>query len=228
MKKTLGVLLYENVQPMDFIGFWEVLATWKNILQASLDMYLIVEQGNEVECVNGITVKTHCNFNSAPAVDYLFIPGGIGRHKAIDNKPLINFIKEQAKNAQYILSVCTGMFLLHKAGLLHNKLATTYWRALPEAYSLPNIQIVEERIVKNDKLWIAGGVVSCIDLAFEFIAEIAGKDRAGQVQLLFEYFPQQKIYCTKELAQTLPPYNTAEENETISLAKYIDDTIRRG
>jgi hypothetical protein len=36
MAKKLGVLLYENVQPMDVIGPWEVLAIWKNVLQAPI------------------------------------------------------------------------------------------------------------------------------------------------------------------------------------------------
>lgn len=225
MKKILGVLLYDNVQPMDFIGLWEVLATWKNGLEAPLEMYLISEQGGEVKCANEITIQAHCDFSSAPPIDYLFIPGGVGRLSAVDNEPLIAFIKEQAQNAEYILSVCTGMFLLYKAGLLDHKLVTTYWRALPEAYALPNIKIVEERIVKNGNLWLAGGVASCIDLAFEFIAEIAGKDTAGKVQLLFENFPTQKVYCTSQLAATLPPYYTAKEGEKSQLAQYIYDYI---
>ncbi|CDZ76567.1 Isonitrile hydratase [Legionella massiliensis] len=225
MKKVLGVLLYDNVQPMDFIGLWEVLGTWKNGLGAPLEMHLISEQGGEVKCVNEITVKAHCDFSSAPAIDYLFIPGGMGRLSATNNEVLIEFIKKQAKHAEYILSVCTGMFLLYKAGLLDNKLATTYWRALPEAYTLPNIKIVEERIVKNGKLWLAGGVASCIDLAFEFIEEIAGKDEAGKVQLLFENFPTPKVYCSPKLADTLPLYYTAKEGDKSQLAKYIYDYI---
>src|SRR5437868_598694 len=102
MKKTLGVLLYDKVQPMDFIGFWEVFATWKTNLNPSLDMFLISRSGKEVACMNGITVKTHCGFEDSPNLDYLFIPGGIGRIKEVDNEQLIAFIKKQAKQAEYI------------------------------------------------------------------------------------------------------------------------------
>ncbi|WBV71615.1 hypothetical protein PGH42_00040 [Legionella pneumophila] len=50
--KKLGVLIYENVQPMDVIGPWEVFATWKTILDAPIDMFLVAETSNEVCCAS--------------------------------------------------------------------------------------------------------------------------------------------------------------------------------
>ncbi len=222
MRKTLGVLLYEDVQSMDFIGLWEVFSLWKSSLGAPLDMYLISEAGTYVQCSNEISVKAHCDFTNSPDIDYLFIPGGKGRVKEVNNKQLISFIRKQAKNAEYILSVCTGMFLLYKADLLHDIAVTTYWRALQEAKSLPGIKIVEERIVNNGKFWLAGGISSCIDLAFAFIDHIAGKEVAGKAQLLFEYFPNQQVYCTIDQADTLPPYNGGDKSQ---LANYICEFI---
>ncbi|MBA2651175.1 MAG: DJ-1/PfpI family protein [Tatlockia sp.] len=223
--KNLGVLLYDNVQSMDFIGLWEVFSIWKNSLNAPLEMFLIAENGSDVHCVNEITIKAHYDFDHSPSIDYLFVPGGPGRMKEVHNEQLITFIKKQAKHAEYILSVCTGMFLLQKAGLFHNTPVTTYWRALQEAQSLPGIQIVEERIVNQGHFWLAGGVSSSIDLAFAFLAQIAGKELAGKVQLLFEYFPKQEVYCTSELIEKLPPYYTAKEGEKAQLPKYIREYL---
>lgn len=224
--KTLGIVVYENAQAMDILGPWEVLGCWKNTLNAPIEMYLISEQGDEVHCMNNITLKTHFNFRNSPPIDYLIIPGGIGRLKEVQNEKTISFIQKQAKNAQYILSVCTGMFLLHKAGLLHNQSVTTYWRALSEASSFSDLKIVEERIVKSDKIWCAGGISSGIDLAFEFINEIAGKEVAGKVQLLFEYFPTRHNYCTPELLHSLPAYYGSEYNNP-QLPKYINDYLSK-
>lgn len=165
--------------------------------------------------------KNPLSFQKLPPIDYLLIPGGTGRLKEIENKEIISFIQKQAENAEYILSVCTGMFLLHKAGLLNHQSITTYWRALPEAILLSDVHIVEERIVKNDKIWLAGGISSGIDLALEFISEIAGNETAGKVQLLFEYFPKQHTYYTPELLHSLPLYYGNEANQT-HLPKYVD------
>src|SRR5207253_249262 len=105
---------------------------------------------------------------------------------------LLKFIQQQAKECKHILSVCTGAFILVNAGILQNENITTYWRALPELLDMKNVHVKEERIVKSGKIFAAGGVSSGIDLAFEVIADVAGKDTAGKVQLLFEYFPEGK------------------------------------
>lgn len=226
LNKTLGILLYENVQPIDVIGPWEVLSFWKNILHAPLDMYLIAEQGGLVQCDSGIVLKADCNFANVPPLDYLIVPGGRGRLKQVDNDVLINFIKKQAAHCEYILSVCTGMFLLNKAGLLQNKSATTYWRALSELKKYPDVHVVEDRIVKSGKVWTSGGVSSGIDLTLAFIAEIAGKETAGKVQLLFEYFPKDTVYCAINTAETLPPYSSDADNADQHLPEYIKQYIK--
>jgi transcriptional regulator GlxA family with amidase domain len=222
MAKNLGLVLYENVQPMDVIGPWEVLAMWKKVLQAPIAMYLVSENGGPVKCDDDIVLTAHCAFNNSPDFDYLIVPGGRGRREQVDNERFIAFIKAKAAKADKIISVCTGMFLLHKAGLLRNKPVTTYWRALSELRSLKDIEVKEERVVKSGNIWTTGGVSSGIDLAFELIAEIAGKEEAGRVQLLFEYFPKRTIYCNLETVKSLPPYYNTKEPVP---SKYIADII---
>ena len=56
MAKNLGLVLYENVQPMDVIGPWEVLAMWKKVLHAPIEMSLISENGGLVKCDDDIVL----------------------------------------------------------------------------------------------------------------------------------------------------------------------------
>jgi transcriptional regulator GlxA family with amidase domain len=223
MAKNLGLVLYENVQPMDVIGPWEVLAIWKKVLDAPIQMYLISEKGGLVKCDDDIILSAHCDFNDCPVLDYLIVPGGRGRREQVNNERLISFIQAKAKAADKIISVCTGMFLLHRAGLLRGKPVTTYWRALSELRSIEDVNVREERVVKSGSIWTSGGVSSGIDLALELIAEIAGKEEAGRVQLLFEYFPKRTIYCDLETSKSLPPYYDTKEPVP---SKYIADIIR--
>jgi transcriptional regulator GlxA family with amidase domain len=225
MKTKLGILLYENVQPMDVIGPWEVLSFWQSTLKAPIDMYLISQDGAEVKCVNNITLKAHLDFKNSPQFDYFIVPGGPGRNTQVNNETVISFIQKQAKGSKYIISICTGMFLLHKAGILDDKKITTYWRALPELQALSNVKIVEERIVKDGNIWMSGGVSSGIDLAFELIKEIAGTETAGKVQLLFEYFPRDVVYCTPDMIHSLPPYDKHKDYPSY-LPEYIQNYIK--
>lgn len=222
MNTTLGMLLYKDVQPMDVIGPWEVFATWKKA-GAALDMYLVSENGGVVACDNGITLTANMDMAHCPPLDYLIIPGGRGRMEQAHNPVMIKFIQQQYGNCKNILSVCTGAFILLAAGVVQDESITTYWRALPELYAIQNVHVKEQRIVKSGKIWASGGISSGIDLALDLIADIAGKEVAGKVQLLFEYFPQGKVYSTLDTINTLPPYynNSAAPH----LAEYIREYI---
>lgn len=221
---NIGIVIYENVQPMDVMGPWEVLSFWKNVLHAPVNMYLISENGSYVQCANDIILKAHLDFNSAPQIDYLIIPGGLGRRTQIYNANTIAFIESQAKNTKYILSICTGIFLLHKAGLLKDRSVTTYWRAMPELRSFSDVHVVEKRVVKDGKVWSSGGISSGIDLALELIADIAGNETAGKVQLLFEYFPKGTLFANLNTAAELPPYDKSG-NEQNDLPQYIKEIL---
>jgi transcriptional regulator GlxA family with amidase domain len=223
MTKNLGLVLYEGVQPMDVIGPWEVLAIWKKVLAAPIELYLVSEKGGLVQCDDDIILGAHCPFHDCPHLDYLIVPGGRGRREQADNEHFIAFIQAKANAADKVISICTGMFLLHRAGLLRDRSVTTYWRALAELRSIEHVNVCEERVVKSGNIWTSGGVSSGIDLAFELIAEIAGKEEAGRVQLLFEYFPKQTLYCDLETSKSLPPYYDTKEPTP---SKYIADMIR--
>jgi transcriptional regulator GlxA family with amidase domain len=229
MTETLGVLMYEKAQPIDIIGPWEVFSFWKNALHAPLEMLLISENGSYVPCDHGVVLKAHTDFEHCPSLDYLVIPGGRGRTTEVKNEKLISFIQEKGEKCQYILSVCTGAFLLHQSGLVKEESITTYWRALPELRSHSNLAIKEERIVKSGKIWTSGGVSSGIDLALSLIAEIAGKEVAGQVQLLFEYFPDHPSYASLDTVNQLPPYygNTLPPHVSAYITRYIKSNIKK-
>lgn len=222
--KKIGILLYPNVQPMDVIGPWEVLAMWKNILNAAVELLLVAEKPGVVDCDSQIQLTAHVDFAHCPQLDFLIVPGGRGRLVEVNNSKLISFIQQQAISCEKIISVCTGTFLLQQAGLLENQCCTTYWRALPELKKLQSNNIVEERIVKNAKLWLAGGVTSGIDLALALIQEITDTETAGKVQLLLEYFPNHQVYATPTTAATLPPYNHTETKE---VADYMQPQLKR-
>jgi transcriptional regulator GlxA family with amidase domain len=218
------MILYPVEQPMDVIGPWEIFSTWKNTLSAPLDMYLISETGDSVACDNGITLNANTDFTRCPQLDYLIIPGGRGRITQTNNPVLLKFIQQQAPQCKHILSVCTGAFILIQSGILQDEFITTYWRDLPELLAMNNVHVKEQRIVKSGKIWASGGVSSGIDLALEVIADVAGKETAGKVQLLFEYFPEGKLFATLDTMKNLPTYynNSAPPH----LAEYIEEYIK--
>jgi transcriptional regulator GlxA family with amidase domain len=92
-------------------------------------------------------------------------------------------VRTAAKCAARVTSVCTGSFLLAKAGLLDGRRATTHWAACARLRTLhPAIAVEENAIfVRDGNVWTSAGVTAGMDLALALIAEDLGRDAALKV-----------------------------------------------
>jgi transcriptional regulator GlxA family with amidase domain len=93
---------------------------------------------------------------------------------------------------------------------LKGKKATTHWLSLGRLRALEDVEVVEERIVKDGNIWTASGVSAGIDLALEFINHEAGDGTAGSVQSFAEYYPSGKNFGTFHKDPQAPGYLTAK------------------
>ena len=201
-----GFLLFPDMEELDLVGPWEMISMWSQYEDGPEKCLMIAETEELVQCSNGMIIKPHVSFNNAPQVDYLLVPGGSGTRTQVENKRLISFVSGQAKNCKAVLSVCTGSFILHACGLLNGKKVTTHWLSLDRMRDLENVEVVEERFVKDGSIWTSSGVAAGIDLSLEFIKHEAGREIAGKVQLYAEYYPSQKIYGTAHQDSKAPGY----------------------
>jgi len=201
-----GFLLFQDVEELDFIGPWEIIGMWSKSFGGPEQCLLISQTGEIITCAKGLKVIPHTSFENCPPLDYLLIPGGQGTRKEVDNKDLIAFVNKQGVSCRQILSVCTGSFILHAAGFLKGKKATTHWRSLERLRQLSDVTVVEQRFVQDGNIWTAAGVSAGIDLALALIADQAGEDIAGKVQLAVEYYPNQLRYGNIHLGTETPAY----------------------
>jgi transcriptional regulator GlxA family with amidase domain len=203
---TFGVLIFPDVEELDFVGPWEMLRAWSRFLKGPEDCLIIAQSRQPVRCANGLSVNPDVSFEECPDLDFLLVPGGMGTHQEVDNPVLIEFIAKQAEHCQAVLSVCTGAFLLHRAGLLTGRKATTHWGSLDRLRALGDVEVVEERIVNDGEIWSSAGVSAGIDLMLAFIASNAGEDTAAKIQCGAEYFPSIKRYGTPHTHEQAPGY----------------------
>jgi transcriptional regulator GlxA family with amidase domain len=153
-----------------------------------------------------LSINPHVSFKQCPALDFLLVAGGEGTRQEVENRVLADFISKQAKHCKAVLSVCTGSFLLHRAGLLSGKKATTHWGSLDRLRALGDVTVVEERIVTDANIWSSAGVSAGIDLMLAFIANFAGEKAAGKVQFAAEYYPLSKSYGDLHQNSMAPRY----------------------
>jgi transcriptional regulator GlxA family with amidase domain len=203
---NFGILIFPDVEELDFVGPWEMLGMWGKFAAGPEQRFIVAQSLEPVTCAKGLSINPHVSFENCPQLDFLLVPGGQGTRQEVDNPVLVAFISEQAKQCKAVLSVCTGVFLLYGAGLLSGKKATTHWNSLDRLRAFEDVTVVEERFVRDGNIWSSAGVSAGTDLMLAFIADIAGEEAAGKVQFAAEYYPSAKRYGTSHDSPMVPHY----------------------
>jgi transcriptional regulator GlxA family with amidase domain len=203
---NFGILVFPDVEELDFIGPWEMLGMWSKFAGGPERRLIVAQSPGQVTCAKGLSVNPHVSFQQCPQLDFLLVPGGQGTRQEVDNPVLTEFISGQARQCKAVLSVCTGAFLLHRAGLLSGRRATTHWNSLDRLRALDGVTVVEERFVRDGNVWSAAGVSAGIDLTLALIADIAGEEVAGKVQFAAEYYPSARRYGVTHESPMAPHY----------------------
>jgi len=202
---NFGFLLFNNLEELDFVGPWEVFSAWSKYPSGPKSCFTVAEK-KVITCVNGLKILPDFQFSDCPALDFLLVPGGIGTRKELENERLIQFVQKHAATCKHVLSVCTGSLILQAAGLLQSKKATTYWSCRKALQERGDVSVVEERFVRDNNIWTAAGVSAGIDMALALIADQAGEETAGKVQLYIEYYPSTIKYGRAHLDEKVPKY----------------------
>jgi cyclohexyl-isocyanide hydratase len=179
----IGMVLFPNLTQLDLTGPHEVFGRLPGT-----KVLLIAESIEPVKSDSGLWLTPNTTFENSPQADLLFVPGGRGIFDAMQNKKLISFLQEQAVNAKYITSVCTGSLVLAAAGLLNGYKATTHWLSL-RLLKLFGVEVIEERVVIDRNRITGGGVTAGIDFGLFVVAKVFGEEVAKEVQLMMEYDP---------------------------------------
>jgi len=185
-KMVVGILLFEDVEELDFAGPWEVFgiaSQLKNLVALSLS-----KDGKPVQCRYGLKVQPDHNFANCPRLDLLIVPGGRGaREKARFDVETIEFIKDHASRGM-IASVCTGAVVLAEAGLLDGKRATTHAHQFDLLRKYPRVRVVEnERFIFEGNVATSAGISAGIDLSLELLRRKYGEELVREIVDVMEY-----------------------------------------
>jgi cyclohexyl-isocyanide hydratase len=97
------------------------------------EVHILWKDTAPVKTEGGFCVVPTLSLRESPSLDVPVVPGGLGQQDLIEDDAVLSFLRAQAENAQYLVSVCTGSLLLAAAGLLRGHRATCHWMFLPFA-----------------------------------------------------------------------------------------------
>ncbi len=178
----VAVLIFNEVEDIDFAGPMEVFG------QSGASFFTVAADTQMVRSVAGLKIQPDFDFQHAPAADIVLIPGG-NVSSVISNPKLLDWIRQRSEDSRAVLSICTGAFILAKAGLLDGISSTTIASAIPMlAAAAPKTQVVRDRrYVDNGKIITTGGLSAGIDGALHVIDREFGRMRAVGVARDLEY-----------------------------------------
>ena len=194
-KSTIGILIFEGAEELDFVGPYEVFTMVNATLEpgeAPLnEVLLISEDGGDVICNKGMRVGARHGIADAPALDVICVPGGNGTRTLLKHKPITDWLAGIAPNCTWVTSVCTGAMLLSAAGLTEGRRITTHWAAMEEfaEQGLAGDLLRNTRYVRDGNLVTAAGVSAGIDMALWLTGQMHGVERARWTQKAMEYNP---------------------------------------
>jgi transcriptional regulator GlxA family with amidase domain len=177
--RNTAILIFNNVEVLDFTGPYEVFSTANTEYGTKIfNVYTVAEKDEEIKSANGLKIIPDYTLTKSPSPDILIIPGGNGRKIEMNNPVLLNWIKEKFSSLEFLLSVCTGSFILGKTGLLDGAKAATHHYSYEEfKKTFPNIELVKNvKFVDNGKIITAAGVSSGINMSLHMISKLFGEE----------------------------------------------------
>ena len=169
---------FDEVQALDVTGPMEVFSLADRAAAGTAyAIELVSPHGGSVRTSSGLRLTADADLHATRGpIDTLVVAGGLGTYEAVHDEALISWLRLAARRSRRVTSVCTGAFLLARAGLLDGRRATTHWAscaALQRAH--PSVGVDPDPIfVRDGNVYTAAGVTAGIDLALALVEEDLG------------------------------------------------------
>ena len=192
----IAVALFDGAEELDFAGPWEVLAAWASQWpDDGVEVFTVADSAEAVRCAKGLRVLPDHSWETAPGIDVLVYPGGIGTRRELAEPVTLERLRGLREAGTLMTSVCTGALVFAAAGLLENRPATTWWGSLDTLAELdPTIDVrPDDRFVDSGEIVTAAGVSAGIDMALHLVARLHSVERAREVRRYIQYDPEPPV-----------------------------------
>jgi transcriptional regulator GlxA family with amidase domain len=193
--RRVVLVAFPGVQSLDLTGPSEVFSLADRAHTADLrtadpdpghvyELELITRDGAPFSTSSGLTLTPDSGLDDCRGpIDTLVVLGGLGVRDAARDERLVAWLRLAAPRSRRVCSVCTGAFLLARAGLLDGRRATTHWAACDAlSRNYPTLDVEPDPIfVRDGNVYTSAGVTAGIDLALALVEEDLGRQAALDV-----------------------------------------------
>jgi transcriptional regulator GlxA family with amidase domain len=195
MTISVGIYVFDDVEVLDLAGPYEVFTTAARVsrlMDASraipFDVFTIARDKTTIRTRPGLILEADHTLSDHPSIDLLLIPGGVVADE-LATPAVCEWIATVSPRPALIASVCTGAFLLAKAGLLDNKRATTHWEDVADMRAMfPSVTVLKgRRWVDEGPVVTSAGISAGIDMSLHLVERLAGRELALRTARQMDY-----------------------------------------
>lgn len=177
MRKNVAILIFDEVEVLDFAGPFEVFAVADEIHDYDVfNVFTVALESKTIAAVNGLKVVPDFDFNTVPDIDILVIPGGNGTRELSKNTEYLQWIEYQLAQVQHTLTVCSGARFLARLGRLSEQPYCTHQQVYDHIQSIDASALPqkESRFHTSENVTTSGGISAGIDAAFCVVEMFSG------------------------------------------------------
>ncbi|MFT3783184.1 MAG: DJ-1/PfpI family protein [Nibricoccus sp.] len=190
MKKSLAILVFDEVEVLDFAGPFEVFSVANELTgHSALNVHTVAPARATVRAVNGLKIVPDYTLDDCPAPQIIIMPGGAGTRALLRQPTFLEWLRIKSRTAEIVASVCTGALVLGKIGLLDAITTTTHHQCLDELRAIAPATLIDptQRFHDNGKICCAAGISAGIDLSLHLVSRLLGEDIANRTSSYMEY-----------------------------------------
>lgn len=187
--RAVAIVVFDEVEVLDFCGPFEIFSvTGARSGMKPFAVHTVAEELRPITTRGGLRIIPDQSFETSTGADIILVPGGLGTRREMNNPKMLQWVKDNATNAELVLSVCTGALVLGKAGLLEGLTATTHHLALEELRAVsPLINIdASKRFIDNGRVIVAAGISAGMDMTLHIVSRLLGEEQAAETARYME------------------------------------------
>lgn len=193
--RTIALLGFDGAAVLDLTGPHEVFSVASYLTRDKAvppyRLMLLSDQAGPFRTASGLSLIADAAWHHFhEKVDTLLVAGGPDMTPLITNRKFLTWLRTMSRCTRRIGSICTGAFVLARAGLLDNRRATTHWMEVARlAQEYPTVTVEPDAIyVRDGHIFTSAGITAGMDLALALVEEDLGRDIALAVARMLVLF----------------------------------------
>ena len=188
---TVGILITEGFLTNEVIAPMDVFSAPGSNGKKKFNVVLIAKENKVYESEEGLKIIPDFTIDQAPRLKAFVVGSSYHMDKVIEDKEIVNFVREQNETADFIASHCAGAFLLGASGIADNREIVTYvtgGESLKKEY--PDLKVMDDSkvsVARDGKIFSSNGslvsYLGSLDLLEEMTSPSHRKDVENHLQL---------------------------------------------